>query len=208
MYNYIYRFTTPNSIYSTYHDNTIIFTTSELSKYIDTELFYELKTKSRCPDMFAGLYNISPKLLTYKSKFNPSTNTQSRISTLPSYINPDNFIEEFRSTLASSILFIYTWLMENKHKNKDISNNYDNFMNDKFHSYKQCFTKMFTLIIKNESDLSVISIANTLSDSMRHIINYFGPFKGISHFMIYKTQCVLMLIIMSVYIRSFGTIDI
>lgn len=185
MHNYISRLNTATCTYHIYHDNIILFRTYELSEIIFSGLFHELKTRTKYPEMFVD-----------------TISAPSRYE-LPSYIDSDKLTDEIRDTVSSTLVFIHTWIKEN---NTDLSLLCTFLLENKFDTYEQFFDSAFSIIIGSEDNPTIKDIACGLRDSVKRIYQYLGPFHGTFENIVFKTQdvliCVMMIVIYAGYIHK------
>ena len=167
--NYISCFNTAINISCIYHTNTILFGGKELSELISPGPFHELKTKTKYPCMF--------------------TNTVSAPSVyeLPPYIIPDKLIEILRKDLSSALLFIHTWITENRA---------EYILDAQYNTYCEFFDTTLSSIISMEKDYDIRSIACDLKMSIANIKQYLGPYRGNLREHVFTTSDVLLVIML------------
>ena len=122
-----------------------------LSDIIFPGLLHELK-------LHLSEYGILTSVMTSPSKY-----------VLPSFINPLKLYEQIRSIIGSSLVFIHTWIKENK-KYEILDESYDNYYN--------FFDKVLLYIIVNENNPSVIKLVVSLKDDIKMISSYLGVYNG------------------------------
>jgi hypothetical protein len=179
MNNYISRFHTNYGVYHIYHSNMILFGGRELSELIFPGLFHELKTHCKYSEMFDEAIS-SPSC--YK---------------LPDYISPDKLIEELRSTLANTLVFIHTWCNENS------TPTITSLLNSKYEIYEQFFDAILSFILVNELQQPIKDLAYDLKNSVKKIYSYLGPYHTNLKQCVYNTHQIIMALITVIYLRSF-----
>ncbi|CAH6419029.1 Hypothetical protein HVR_LOCUS217 [uncultured virus] len=139
-------------------------------------LFHELKTQSKYPEMF------------YDIKSSPSRYE------LPSYINADKLIEEIRSSVASALVFIHTWILENSHLDAC-----KNLLEKQYLDYASFFEEILSFIISVEVNSNVRDLAYDLRSSIKKISQHLGSYHGSMKEIVFRTYDILTIISVIMY---------
>ena len=183
--NYISSFKTSTGAYHLYHDNIVLFGSHELSSVIFPGLLHELRSKCKYPEMFSDVVS-----------------TPSRYE-LPSYLDADKLTEEIRSTVASALVFIHTWIGEYSSQDSAMSDVCKGLLEENHPSYGCFFERMLSFIISIEINGDVKDLAHNLKISVKKISQYLGPYHGAMNETIFKTYHILVVIVMLLYLNRY-----
>ena len=181
--NYISRINLNGYSNHIYHDNIILFGPDELSKLILPGLLNELKDRTKHPEFL-------PNNIPTHYRYN-----------LPSYINVDAFIRQIRTTLADILVFINTWIQENKDKDHDHDVSCGILLHHNFETYEEFFDTAFAVITSMEKDPNINELTCELRSEYRKISQYLGSYHGNLKEYVYDKQMVTFVVYIILYIK-------
>jgi len=165
---YISRYETSSYACYTYHSNIFYVDIDILSQILFPGLLHELHINS-------SNKNIYQNIQTSPSKYK-----------LPSYINADRLIENLRTIIGSTLIFVVTWLTENSPV----------LLNLVYNDYETFFISILSYIITNEKNQSVINLAFSLKQDIINISCYLGSYHSYFPNNIIKTQTVIQTLLL------------